>query len=67
MSFTARGSRPRSAASRRMSATAAAVRAGVVACTNTHSALRAAKARPAGEVPAWNSTGVRCGDGGAPK
>ena len=30
---------------------------------NTHSACSAANCRPRGEVPAWYSTGVRCGDG----
>ena len=30
---------------------------------NTHSACWAANCRPRGEVPAWYSTGVRCGDG----
>ena len=29
------------------------------------SALRAAKSRPHSEAPAWNSTGVRCGEGSA--
>ena len=46
-----------------MSATFAFVAATVVPCTNTHSALCAAYARPRAEVPAWNSTGVRCGEG----
>ena len=30
----------------------------------THSACSAANCRPRGEVPAWYSTGVRCGDDG---
>ena len=33
--------------------------------TNTHSAWRAAKRWPRPELPAWNSTGVRCGEGSA--
>jgi hypothetical protein len=35
----------------------------VGATVKTASALRAAKARPAGEVPACQITGVRCGEG----
>ena len=47
----------------RKSDTSAAA-AGFEACRmNTHSAWRAANARPRSEEPAWNRTGVRCGDG----
>ena len=55
--------RPASAASLRMAATRGAMILADGPDMNTHSACCAANCRPRGEVPAWYSTGVRCGDG----
>ena len=60
---TASGSRPASRTAARTAATRGAMTCLDGPDMNTHSAWRPAKARPAGEVPAWYSTGVRWGEG----
>ena len=57
------GLRPAFAASSRIAATRGAMILADGPDMNTHSACWAANCRPRGEVPAWYSTGVRCGDG----
>ncbi len=57
------GSRPAAAASSRMAATRGPMIFADGPDMNTHSACCAANCRPRGEVPAWYSTGVRCGEG----
>ena len=50
-------------AARRVSSICARATSGDGEMMNAASALRAANARPGPDEPAWNSTGVRCGDG----
>ena len=57
------GLRPISPASLRIAATRGPMILADGPDMNTHSACSAANCRPRGEVPAWYSTGVRCGDG----
>ena len=59
------GLRPHLAASSRIAATRGAITFADGPDMNTHSACWAANCLPRGEVPAWYSTGVRCGDGSA--
>ena len=61
--FTSYGSRPYSAASERVSSIRPRADSGFGLEMKTPSALRAENRCPTGEAPAWNSTGVRCGDG----
>ncbi|MNG18301.1 hypothetical protein D3C84_1023550 [compost metagenome] len=62
-SFTDCGARPAANAAARTLSTWARVAALLLPLMNTHSACSPAKRRPRAEEPAWNSTGVRCGDG----
>ncbi len=60
MSF---GLRPAATALARTLSTWARVAALFWPLMNTHSACCPANCKPRSELPAWNSTGVRCGDG----
>jgi hypothetical protein len=57
------GRRPAFTAARRTSVTTGAAADGEVELMNSASACLPANARPVGDMPAWNSSGVRCGDG----
>ena len=61
--FTSSRLRPAACARSRVSSMTLRAPSGETALMNTPSACRAAKARPAEDVPAWKITGVRCGDG----
>ena len=61
--FTSERLRPAATALSRVSSMTTRAPLGDAALMKTPSACLAAKARPADEVPAWKSTGVRCGDG----
>ena len=55
--------RPNFAARARTSRTWCIAPTGSRAAMKIASAFRAANSRPRSEEPAWNSTGVRCGEG----
>lgn len=60
--FRLAGPLPRAAASARIFVISSAKTFGECEETKIASACVAAKADPAGEVPAWKRNGVRCGD-----
>ena len=62
ITFTASGRRPALTASARIAFACSAWTAALPPPRNAASAWRPPKARPAGDDPAWNSTGVPCGE-----
>ncbi|SAL36585.1 hypothetical protein AWB73_03607 [Caballeronia turbans] len=63
MIFRSPGARPAATACARSASTSLRVPSLLWLDTNTHSACRTANAWPRPDDPAWNSTGVRCGEG----